>query len=399
MRNWKRTIAFIGAIQFISLLTSSIVGYSIIYWLSIETKSPEVLAFAILAGHLPQAVLGLFIGVYIDRWNRKRIMILSDLFIALCTLLLCGLLISGSMELAYFYILFACRSIGSAFHAPALQASIPLLVPESELSRIAGINQSIQSTCVIIAPVIGAALIGFWRIEYILLLDVAGAIIAASSLLFIFIPSPKRGEKAKLKEEIKECFIAIHSKDGLSSLFTCFTLVVFITMPVAVLVPFITINHFGGNSLQIGLIEMLWGIGALGGGFIVATKRFRLNDVILINATYILLGLYLVVSGFLPVNGFLIFAGLTIIGGIAYTIYNALFIAIIQRNIKPDVLGRVFSMFFSLTLLPSMVGIAASGFLAENIGITNTFVLGGFIIISIGVFALFIPSTRRLGKS
>lgn len=399
MRNWKKTIALIGVSQFISLLTSSIVGYAVIYWLSIETKSPEVLAYAILAGHLPQAVLGLFIGVYIDRWNRKQIMILSDLFIALCTLLLCGLLILGSMELVFFYVLFACRSIGSAFHAPALQASIPLLVPASELSRIAGINQSIQSTCGIIAPVIGATLIGFWNIEYILLLDVVGAIIAASSLLFIIIPSPQKAKKAELIEEIKECFIAIRSKNGLPTLFGCFTLVTFITMPVAVLVPFITISHFGGGSLQIGLVEMLWGIGALCGGFIVASKRLRINDVIVINCTYILVGLYLIVSGFLPVNGFITFAGLTIIGGVAYTIYNALFVAIIQRHINPYVLGRVFSVFFSLTLLPSMLGIATSGFLAETIGITKTFALGGLIIISIGIFALLIPSIRKLGKN
>lgn len=399
MRNWKKTIALIWVSQFISLLTSSIVGYAIIYWLSIETKSPEVLAYAILAGHLPQAVLGLFIGVYIDRWNRKQIMILSDLFIALCTLLLFALLMLGSMELVFFYVLFACRSIGSAFHAPALQASIPLLVPESELSRIAGINQSIQSTCGIIAPVIGATLIGFWNIEYVLLLDVIGAIIAASSLLFIIIPSPQKAKKAKLIEEIKECFIAIRSENGLPTLFGCFTLVTFITMPVAVLVPFITISHFGGGSLQIGLVEMLWGIGALSGGFMVASKRLKINDVILINCTYILLGLYLIISGFLPVSGFIVFAVLTIIGGIAYTIYNALFVAIIQRNINPDVLGRVFSVFFSLTLLPSMIGIATSGFLAETLGITKTFVLGGLIIISIGIFALLIPSTRKLGKN
>ena len=83
------------------------------------------MAYAVLAGYLPQIILGVFAGVYIDRWNRKRIMIFSDLFIASCTLCLCGLLIAGNRELVYLYILFACRSIGSAFHAPALQSSIP----------------------------------------------------------------------------------------------------------------------------------------------------------------------------------------------------------------------------------------------------------------------------------
>lgn len=399
MNNWKRTFAILWTSQFISLLTSSIVGYAMVFWLSVETRSAEILAFGVLAGCLPQAVLGLFVGVYVDRWNRKKVMIIADLFIAFCTLLLCGLLLSGSTSYAYFYVLFACRSIGSAFHTPALQASIPLLAPEQELVRIAGINQSIQSVCNIVGPVIGAMLIGFFRIEYILLLDVFGAFIACTSLLFIAIPNPvKKITGSNLWAEIKECFMAIRRKTGLTYLFTCFTLVMFAIMPVAVLFPLITVNYFGGSSLQMGLIEMIWGLGALAGGIVLAVKRIKINDVLLINAAYVLLGIYLVITGFLPANGYVAFAALTVIGGISLSVCNALFVAIIQRSIAPDILGRVFSVFFSLTLLPSMAGISLFGFWAESVGITTVFVAGGLIIGVAGVVSLFVPSIRGLGE-
>lgn len=399
MSNWKKTLAVIWLGQFISLLTSSIVGYSAIFWISIETKSPEVLAYAFLAGYLPQIILGLFAGVYVDRWNRKRIMILSDLFIALSTLLLCGLLISGRRELVYLYILFACRSIGSAFHAPALQASIPLIVPEIELIRISGINQSIQSLCGIIAPMIGATLIVFMHIEYVLLLDVAGAMVACLSLVFIHIPSTKRKNiENNLWRDIKECFSVIKRTIGLSTLFIGFTLVTFVIMPIAVLFPFITIDHFGGNSFQMGLIEMLWGIGALLGGFMLAFIRININNVTAINITYIILGIYLIIVGALPAYGFIVFACLTIIGGIVYAIYNALFIAVIQINITAEVLGRVFSIFFSLSLFPSLLGILASGYLADEFGVTAIFLFGGIVIGTIGVTFLFISSIKRLGR-
>lgn len=399
MSNWKRTLAVIWLGQFISLLTSSIVGYSAIFWISIETKSPEVLAYAVLSGYLPQIILGLFAGVYIDRWNRKRIMILSDMFIAFCTLLLCGLLVSGNRELAYLYILFACRSVGSAFHAPALQASIPLIVPESQLTRTSGINQSIQSICGIIAPMIGATLIAFFNIEYVLLLDVVGAIAACLSLVFIVIPSPSCvNTENKLWRDIKECFSVIRATIGLTTMFVGFTLVTFVVMPIAVLFPFITIDHFGGNTFQMGLIEMIWGIGALLGGLILASNRIKTNSVIAINIAYIILGIYLVLSGVLPVYGFMVFACLTIIGGVAYAIYNALFIVVIQRNIASEVLGRVFSLFFSLSMLPSMLGILASGYLASKFGVTAVFISGGIAIVSIGITFLFIPSIRRLGR-
>ncbi len=399
MSNWKKTLAIIWLGQFISLLTSSIVGYSAIFWISIETKSPEVLAYAVLAGTLPQIILGLFAGVYIDRWNRKRIMILSDLFIASCTLLLCGLLLSGNRDWGYLYILFACRSIGSAFHAPALQASIPLIVPESNLVRVSGINQSIQSTCGVIAPMIGAALIAFVQIEYVLLLDVAGAIVACLSLAFISIPSPSRkNTENKLWQDMRECFVAIRSTIGLPTLFIGFTLVTFVVMPIAVLFPFITIDHFGGNTFQMGLIEMIWGIGALIGGLILASNQIKINDVIIINIAYIILGIYMVMSGMLPVHGFTWFACLTIIGGISYAIYNTLFIAVIQRNIAAEVLGRVFSVFFSLSTFPSVIGILASGYLASEFGVATVFVFGGIGIGIIGIATLFIPSIWRLGR-
>lgn len=399
MSNWKKTLAVIWLGQLISLLTSAIVGYSAIFWISLETKSPEILAYAFLAGYLPQIILGLFAGVYIDRWNRKKIMILSDLFIALSTLLLCGLIISGRRELGYLYILFACRSIGSAFHAPALQASIPLIVPETQLTRISGINQSIQSLCSIIAPMIGATLIVFLNIEHVLLFDVGGAMIACLTLVFINIPSPKRtNTENKLWRDMKECFKVIESTIGLPILFIGFTLVTFVVMPIAVLFPFITIDHFRGDSFQMGLIEMLWGIGALSGGLMLASSRMKINNVTAINIAYIILGIYLIIVGALPVNGFTLFACLTIIGGIVYAIYNALFIAVIQRNIASEVLGRVFSLFFSLSIFPSLLGILASGHLADKFGVTAVFLFGGIIVGTIGITFIFVSSTRKLGR-
>ena len=97
--NWKHTFAVIWSGQAVSILSSSIVAYAIIFWMSVETRSAEVLALSAMAGMLPQAVLGLFVGVYIDRWDRKRTMILADSFIALCTLGLAALFWSGRAEL------------------------------------------------------------------------------------------------------------------------------------------------------------------------------------------------------------------------------------------------------------------------------------------------------------
>ena len=231
MENWKRTFGIIWSGQFVSILTSSIVGYAVIFWMSLETGSAEVLALAAIAGMLPQSLLGPVVGVYIDRWDRRRTMIASDLFIAACTLLLALLFWSGRAELWHVYLLLACRSAGSAFHIPAMQASVPLLAPERELTRIAGVNQMIVSFSDIAGPALGALLLNISSIGNILLLDVAGAVAACTTLLLIHIPNPARSDRRpNLWREFREGFAAMHATPGMGWLFTLVIAVWFFIM-------------------------------------------------------------------------------------------------------------------------------------------------------------------------
>lgn len=402
MNNWKKVFAIIWTGQFFSILTSSIVNFAIILWLSFETKSAEVLAFAAIAAILPQSVLGLFAGIFVDRWKRKRVMIMADSFIAFCTLILAILFYLDVAKLGHVYILLALRSVGSAFHMPAMQASVPLLAPKSELIRIAGINQIIQSACNIAGPALAALFISFMKMTNILLLDVIGAALACTSLLFVKIPDPEneeRSQKVQLLKEAKEAYTEVRAQNGLSWLFVLSILATFFIMPVGVLFPLMTLNHYSGNAYQISLVEAAWGIGALLGGAFLGIKKFKLNEISLINWMYILLGITFLLSGVLPVSGYPLFVGLTAIGGISGSLYMASFTTVLQTRINPVVMGRVFSFYMSVSLLPSMIGLLSTGFLADNIGIGNTFIIGGVLVGMIGVISFFVPSIRKLRDS
>jgi len=401
--NWKRTFGIIWTGQFMSLLSSSAVNFAIIIWLSIKTESAEVLAYATIGALLPQALLGPFAGVFIDRWDRKKTMMIADGFVALCTLIMSLLFHFGHFELWFIYILLALRSVGSAFHMPSMQASVPLLAPESELLRIAGINQIIQSVSSIGGPALGALAIGLFDIGYVLLLDIAGALIAIISLLFVHIPRPEQqathatGIKQVLRE-IGSGVRAVTTLKGLSYLFTFSILSTFCIMPVAVLFPLLTLKHFEGTAFHMSVIEVMWGAGMLAGGGILGIFKLRMNKVILINWMYLLLGGSLALSGLLPSEGFIIFVVLTTLGGISAAVYNAAFTTIIQEKIDPAMLGRVFSMFFSISLLPSIIGLLGTGFLADTVGIARTFVILGSAIGIIGIIAFFMPEMINIGK-
>src|SRR5690554_6946421 len=398
--NWKRAFAVIWGGQFFSILSSSLVNFAIIIWLSLETGSAEILAWAAIAAMLPQTIIGPFTGALIDRWNRKRIMMLADSFIALCTLVLAILFWLDVAHLWHIFALLGLRSIGSAFHMPAMQASVPMLAPVDQLTRVAGVNQIIASVSQIAGPALGAMLIMIWEIEYVIMLDVAGALIAVTSLFFVQIPNPlKKEESARnILKEMKEGAMAVLRSKGLSLVFLYSIVVTFFLIPISVLFPLMTLEHFEGTEFQAGIIEAIWSVGALIGGAIMGAKVYKVNRVGLINWMYLIMGAAFLFSGLLSPTGFVWFAVLTAISGVSGAVYNSAFTGILQTKIEPSALGRVFSMYFTVALIPAMLGLIGIGYIADTIGLNTSFFISGIIIIVIGIIAFFTKSAMKLDK-
>lgn len=401
-KDWKKIFMIIWSGQFISILTSSIVEFAIILWITMKTGSAEVLALSAVASMLPQSLLGPFAGILVDRWPRKTVMIAADSFIALCTMVLAILFYFGEVQIVHIYILMVLRSIGGAFHEPAMQASVPLLAPKEELMRISGINQMIHSVCSIAGPTLGALAITLMSMTPVLMLDVAGAAVACISLLFVTIPNPVREGMTKnihLVGETKEAYAAVRKQRGLGWLFLLMTVSMFIIIPISVLYPLMTLNHFHGNAFQMSVIEMGWGGGALLGGAILGVKKFHWNEMSMISWVMTLLGVAFFFSGVLPSNGYVLFVVITSITGVLGSFNMAAFTTIIQTRIPSEVMGRVLSFTFSVGMLPSMLGLLGTGFLADGIGLTNTFMIGGVLMTIVGAYSFMVPSIQYLKRS
>lgn len=401
MNNWKKKFIIIWSGQLFSILSSSIAQFAIVLWISLETGSAEVLSLATIAALLPQIVLGPFAGVYVDRWNRKRTMILADGFVAFCSALIALLFYLDVVELWYIYILIMLRAVGSAFHSPAMKSSIPLLAPESELTRIASVNQTIQAICNIGGPVLGAALILNTNMSVVMLLDVAGAAIACTSLLFVAIPNPKNENQTdgnNVWQDMKDGFLIIRNNKGLSWIMVTEILITFCVMPIVALLPLMTLKNFSGTPYQVSLVELLFGLGTLIGGVMLGIWNPRVRKVVMINVSYITLGVSFAVSGLLPSSAFLFYAAITVVQGITIPFYSGPFTALLQTQIPLSFMGRAFSLFDSISLLPSVLGLLATGFFADAVGIANIFIICGIATIIIGVTALFIPSIMKLER-
>ena len=146
MNNSKplRPFFILWAGQALSLVGSAVVQFALIWWLTQETGSATILATASLVGFIPQIFLGPFVGVLVDRWSRRWTMFLADSMIAAATVVLAYLFWIEAIQIWHVMSLLFIRSLGSAFHFPAMQASTSLMVPKEQLTRIQGINQVLE---------------------------------------------------------------------------------------------------------------------------------------------------------------------------------------------------------------------------------------------------------------
>ncbi|MDO3409797.1 MFS transporter [Saccharibacillus sp. CPCC 101409] len=384
--SWRRTFAVIFTGQLFSILTSSMVQFAVLWHLAETTGSAAVLLIAGLAALLPQGLLGPFVGVWIDRWNRKATMIAADGAIALFSLLLGIYFYLGDPALPVVYSILAIRSAASAFHAPAFQAAIPLIAPEDQLTRVAGWQQMVLSASSVAGPALGIAVYSASSLGTVLLLDVGGALFANLMLLLVHIPRQRRsaGEvetPAFFREFARgwQAFVAVKPIVLLSLVAIAFSIVF---MPLAMLFPLMTLEHFGLGGYAASLVEAAFGIGMIAGGAALAIFAGKLGDAAFFSLSLLLIGISCLLSGTLPQSAFAGFVALSLLMGAAVPLYNGPYMAMIQKAYRPEQLGRVISLVTSLTVLSSPIGLAIAGPVVEAYGV-QTWFLGAGIAISV----------------
>ncbi len=399
--NWKQRFFTIYAGQAVSLITSAILQMAIIFYITEKTGSAMVLSIASLIGFLPYAVLGPAIGVLVDRYNRKTIMIIADLIIAIAGAVLAFIALYMEIPIWMIMVVLFIRSVGAAFHSPALSAVTPLLVPEDQLTKCAGYSQSLQSISYIISPAAAAFLYSIWELNAIIAIDVFGAIVAIIALVLIKIPKldvEKQELGLSFIKEMKDGFYILKENKGLFGLLLIGTLYMLVYMPINALYPLISMEYFKGTPVHVSITEIAYASGMLLGGMLLGLFGSYKKRIILITASIFMMGASLTISGLLPPSGFVLFALCCAIMGLSVPFYSGVQTALFQERIKPEYLGRVFSLTGSIMSLAMPVGLILSGLFADRIGVSNWFLISGILIIGIAITCPFISVIRSLDE-
>ncbi|MBN1287038.1 MAG: MFS transporter [Anaerolineae bacterium] len=396
--------------QLFSTTGSSVVQFALPWWLTLRaaetTDSPAtVLAIASLFAVMPQVVLGPIAGALVDRWNRRIVMIVADGVIALVSLILLLLFAAGAAEIWHVYMVMFIRSLGGAFHWPAMQASTSLMVPKKHLARVAGLNETVYGAVNIAGPALGALLLELMQdMQWIMLVDVITAAVAIVPLLFVQIPQPRRadmenGEKPSVWADLRAGFRYAWNWPGLMAILIMSMVINAVLTPAFSLIPLLVKQHFLGGAPQLAVTEGAWSVGMLLGGLTLSIWGGSRRKVVTSLSGLVLMGLGIGTVGLVPSHLFWAAAIALFMGGFMNPIVNGPFFALIQGAVAPEMQGRIFMLLNSLGILATPLGLGVAGPLADGIGVPALYVIGGAVCVAMGVFGFFIPVVMKVEEN
>lgn len=400
--NWRKNFYLFLIGQLLTGVTSMIVQYAIIWYLTLETGEESVLAIATLVGMLPMALLSPFVGPFIDRINKKFLLIFYDAVVAVIAL---GLFIYGINNDVYplwmVFVTIGIRAVAQTAQMPTVQSIMPTMVPEDEITRVNGQFGIIQSLISIVSPGIGAFMVATMPIHWVILLDVIGFILGAGMLLLVRIPEvASQGEKISVMRDALEGFNILRENKPMWKMTLIGALFMLLFMPAMSLYPLVTTKYFGGTIVHAGWVEVLFAAAMLIGSFAVGIFGKTKDRMPWIIAAYLIVGLSIGGSGFLPgnMNGFWVFLVLNVFAGIVLQIYTTMNMAITQQSFEAQYLGRVMGIVSALMSIAGPVGLIFAAPVAESIGVQNMLVIAGFGGILAAALLYCTPSVRNYDK-
>jgi MFS family permease len=363
------TIVLLG--QAISILASSMTGFAMSIWVFQKTNSATSLGIMQTAFTLPYLLIIPVAGVMVDRYNRKLMMMVSDLAAGFATIIIYILMATHHLEIWHFYILNGIIGLGNAFQWPAYSAAITTMVPKEQYGRANGMVSFIQAGPGVVAPILAGAWMPIIGLNGILLIDVVTFILAIGALLLVFIPPPVKtveGQQGKgsFIQEAAFGFKYIFARPSLLSLvILLFIANFFLGFPNAVHVPMI-LSRTGNSSLILGSAEtagaISWTVGSVLMSVWGGPKR-RMVGTLFGWIGYCVFGNILFGLG----RNLGIWIPAILIAGLGANIGTATSQAILQSKVAPDVQGRVFSARRMLTWFPDTFTPILGGLLADKL--------------------------------
>lgn len=384
----KKAVAFITS-QAVSLFGSSIVQMAIVWYVTMQTSSGIWLTILTLSSFLPQMIISPFAGVWADRYNKKKIIILADILIAVSTLILAIFLQINNLantSLIAIVGVSIIRSIGTGIQTPTVNSMIPLLVPEDKLMKFNGVNSSIQSVIQFASPLVAGGILVLGSISNILFIDVITAVIGVSILSFIKIEQKsiqKIEKKASTINDIKEGIKFSISDMLIGKLLLIYGIFIFLSVPSSFISSLIITRNFGQDYMYLSICETIGFVGMFLGGLLLGTWGGFKNRNKTLTLGMILYSIFAIALGL--VTQYWMFVALIFFISFSIPIIQTTTMTMLQEKVQIEMQGRIFSLLNAIFSGIMPLGMILFGVLADITSINYLIIPAGAILLLIGI--------------
>ncbi len=398
--DWKNNTARFLFCQAISLFGSSLVQYAIMWHITLRTGSGVMMMISIICGFLPTFFLSPFAGVWADRYNRKLLIILSDAGIAFSTLILAVIFLLGYNEIWLLFVVSAVRALGTSVQVPAVGALLPQLVPEDKLTRVNGINGSIQSAITLLSPMVSGVLLSFASIEIVFFIDVVTACIAVFAMLFtVKVEShakASQNQQVSYFEDFRMGLRYISKHMFIKQFFIYGAVFFFLVTPAAFLTPLQVVRSFGNDVWRLTAIEITFSVGMMLGGFLMASWGGFKNKIHSMAMAGFAIGIFTIALGAVPV--FWLYLLFMVLTGLAIPVFSTPATVLLQEKVEEDYMGRVFGVYGMISSAMMPLGMLAFGPVSDYVRIEWLLLGTGALVLVQNVFMLGSKALLQAGK-
>lgn len=396
--NWKKKAIIFLTSQGITLLGSSVVQLAIIWYVTLSTSSGIWVTALTICSFIPQMLISPFAGVWADRYNRKYLIIFSDGLIAVATLFLL-LFLKYSITEYHLYgiiVISTIRSLGSGIQSPAVNATIPSLVPEESLITFNGLNSSIQSAIQFLSPAISAFILSFSTISVILLIDIFSAIIGILLLGTIKLSTTHYTQDGKgdFLIEFKSGFSYIYHHKAMLTMFKNYGVYILLSVPSGFLITLFVERSFENTYVSLSIVEVIGFLGMFLGGILFATYKKPKNIINIFLYGIVSYGVFSSLLGYS--NIFWQFNCLMFMLSFLIPIIQSAMITYLQEHTKSEFQGRIFSVLSAVFSGVMPLGMLIFGPLVDVISMKYIFFFCGIVMALFGIINLYrIKKSRR----
>lgn len=363
-----KTFLIVWSTQNLSILGSAMTSFALVIWSYQQQGSALTTALLSVCSYAPYVALSIFAGSLGDRWDKRKTVVLCDVFAAMTTLAVLVLLRAGRLEIWHLYLLNALNGLMSTIQNPVSEVVVTLLTPKDQVQRVSGLLSLSSSLVTLLSPVLATAVLTLLGLEAVIVFDLATCAVAVAAMIcWVRIPeSPAPAKKVPLTQSAREGLQWLVKNRGVLDLVLFLACINLIASMYNAALPAMLLSRAGGGETVLGLVETVTGLANLAGSLLATLlpppkSRVRVicNSLLVSMSTENLL---LALGGSAPV-----WCLGAVLGWLLIPVMNANMSALLRLRIPVEMQGRVYAARNTLQFFTIPVGYLLGGVLVDRV--------------------------------